>query len=229
MKRSAPCKTAPKSSEIAGLLVCILTPVSLTAHTNPAKPHDDTYVTRFRAGAVVASDSSEHWTVTDFPRSSDNASLICSSDAPTGEISERAESESQEKSLPSPPAPGPGMLSDCAFKNPMRPWRIDNECKAVLDEVAMRLHDEPESKLVIVGNAEPTEKHPNLAAERAVNSKAYLTGGEAKQAIDPNRIECRTGSGGTTTVEFWDLPPGATFSLEGTKKVDEHIIKPVRH
>jgi hypothetical protein len=110
----------------------------------------------------------------------------------------------------------------------MRPSRIDNECKAVLDEVSLRLQHEPESRLVIVGNAEPTEKRLNLAAERAVHSKAYLTGGEAKQAIEPNRIECRTGSEGTKTVDFWDLPPGATFSVEGTKKVDEQPIKSVR-
>src|SRR5260370_855738 len=40
-----------------------------------------------------------------------------------------------------------------------------------------------------LGNAEPTEKRKNLAAERAVNLKAYLTGGESKLGIDPSRIE----------------------------------------
>src|SRR5207248_8167892 len=64
--------------------------------------------------------------------------------------------------------------------------------KAILDDVALRLQRDPEAKLVIVGNAEPTEKRKNLAAERAVNSKAYLSGGEAKQAIDASRIETRS-------------------------------------
>ena len=67
--------------------------------------------------------------------------------------------------------------------------------KAALDDVAKNLQQNADSKLVIVGNAEPTEKRKNLAAERAVNSKAYLTGGESKLGIDPSRIEVRTGSG----------------------------------
>ena len=53
----------------------------------------------------------------------------------------------------------------------------------------------------IVGNAEPTEKRPNLAAERAVNSKAYLTSGEAQLGIDPSRIETRTGNAGARTAD----------------------------
>ena len=65
------------------------------------------------------------------------------------------------------------------------------------------------------------------AAERAVNAKAYLSGGEAKQAIDASRIETRTGSAGTMTSEFWIVPAGATFSGEGTQPVDESKVKAV--
>ena len=83
---------------------------------------------------------------------------------------------------------------------------MDNTCKAILDDVAKNLQQNPDSKLVIVGNAEPTEKRKNLAAERAVNAKVYLSGGEAKQAIDASRIEARTGSAGTMTSEFWIVP-----------------------
>jgi hypothetical protein len=74
-----------------------------------------------------------------------------------------------------------------------------------------------------VGNAEPTEERKNLAAERGVNSKAYLTGGES----NPSRIEVRTGSGGTKTAEYWTVPAGATFSGEGTQRVDETKVKAV--
>ena len=83
------------------------------------------------------------------------------------------------------------------------------------------------SDTTFVGNAEPTEKRKNLAAERAVNSKAYLTGGESKLGIDPSRIEVRTGSGGTKTAEYWTVPAGATFSGEGTQRVDETKVKAV--
>jgi hypothetical protein len=109
----------------------------------------------------------------------------------------------------------------------VKPWRVDNTCKAVLDDVAQRLQHDPETKLVIVGNQAPTEKRRNLAAERAVNSKAYLSGGEAKQAIDPSRIEVRTGNGGAKTADYWIVPAGATFSAEGTAPVNESRIKPI--
>ena len=74
---------------------------------------------------------------------------------------------------------------------------------------------------MIVGNSDPSEKRKNLAAERAVDAKAYLSGGEAKQGIDPSRIETRTGNGGTKTADFWIVPAGATFAGEGTQPVDE--------
>ena len=90
-----------------------------------------------------------------------------------------------------------------------------------------RLQHDPDAKLVIVGNSEPGEKRKNLAGERAVNSKAYLSGGEAKQAIDASRIEVRTGSAGTKTAEYWVVPAGATFSAPGTEVVDESMVKAV--
>src|SRR4029077_20467953 len=73
----------------------------------------------------------------------------------------------------------------------------------------------------------PTEKRKNLAAERAVNSKAYITGGEAKLGIDPSRIETRTGSAATMTAEYWIVPAGGTFSEAGTQAVDESVVKAV--
>jgi len=128
---------------------------------------------------------------------------------------------------PPPPAPQASRLSQCDFPNKVKPWRVDNTCKAILDDVAKNLQQNADSKLVIVGNATPTEKRKNLAAERAVDSKFYLTSGEAQLGIDPSRIETRTGSGGTTTAEYWIVPAGATFSGEGTQPVDESTVKAV--
>jgi len=129
--------------------------------------------------------------------------------------------------VPPPPPPQASKLSECEFPNKVKPWRVDNTCKAVLDDVAARLQHDPDAKLVIVGNAEPGEKRKNLAGERAVNSKAYLSGGEAKQAIDASRIEVRTGGAGTKTAEYWVVPAGATFAGEGTTVVDESAVKAV--
>ncbi len=126
-----------------------------------------------------------------------------------------------------PPPPKASKLSQCDFPNEKKPWRVDNTCKAILDDVALRLQQEADAKLVIVGNADPSEKRKNLAAERALNSKAYLSGGEAKQAIDASRIETRTGNGGTKTAEYWVVPAGATFDSTGTEVVDETKVKPV--
>ncbi len=128
---------------------------------------------------------------------------------------------------PPPPPPKASKLSQCDFPNPKKPWRVDNTCKAILDDVALRLQQEPDAKLVIVGNAEPGEKRKDLAAERAVDSKAYLSGGEAKQAIDASRIETRTGNGGTKTAEYWVVPAGATFDSTGTEPVDETKVKAI--
>jgi len=131
---------------------------------------------------------------------------------------------------PPPPPPQASKLAECGFENMAKikkPWRVDNECKGKLDDVAKNLQQNADNKLVIVGNAEPTEKRKNLAAERAVNSKAYITGGEAKLGIDPSRIECRTGSAGTMTAEYWIVPAGGTFSEAGTQPVDESVVKAV--
>jgi hypothetical protein len=131
---------------------------------------------------------------------------------------------------PPPPPPQASKLTDCDFENMAKigkPWRVDNECKGKLDDVAKNLQQNADNKLVIVGNAEPAEKRKNLAAERAVNSKAYLTGGEAKLGIDPNRIETRTSSEGTKTAEYWIVPGGGAFSEANTQPVDESVVKAV--
>ena len=130
---------------------------------------------------------------------------------------------------PPPPPPAASKLSECSFPNKVKPWRVDNTCKAVLDDVAQALKNQADAKLVIVGFADPAEakRRKNLAAERAVNAKAYLSGGEAKQAIDPSRIETRTGSGGGQKTEYWIVPAGSNFSEPDTQPVNESRVKPI--
>jgi OmpA family len=134
-----------------------------------------------------------------------------------------------ENPPPPPPPPAASKLSECSFPNKVKPWRVDNTCKAVLDDVAQALKNQPDAKLVIVGFADPAEakRRKNLAAERAVNAKAYLSGGEAKQAIDPSRIEVRTGSGGGQKTEYWIVPAGANFNQPDTQPVNESRVKPI--
>jgi hypothetical protein len=117
------------------------------------------------------------------------------------------------------------LISDCEFKNAKKLARIDNECKAVLDEVALRLQHEPNGKLVVVGFAEEEEevKVTEVEGLRAYNAKAYLTGGEAKQQIDANRIEVRQSEDRATgsKAQFYFVPEGGTFTVKDTTVVDE--------
>ncbi len=130
---------------------------------------------------------------------------------------------------PPPPPPQSSKLSECSYPNKAKPWRVDNTCKAVLDDVGQALKNQADARVVIVGFADPDElkKRKNLAGERAVNAKAYLSGGEAKQAIDPSRLEVRTGAGGGQKAEFWLVPAGANFTEADTQPVDENKVKAI--
>ena len=124
---------------------------------------------------------------------------------------------------PPPPPPQANKINQIEFPNTVKPWRVDNTAKAVLDDVALRLQREPDARLVVVGSKDPTEKRPNLDAERAVDSKFYLTN---DKGIDPNRIECRSGGTAGKVAEFWIVPAGATY--QGSEPVvDENRIKPI--
>ncbi len=133
-----------------------------------------------------------------------------------------------------PPPPTASKLNEITFPNEKKPARVDNTAKAILDDVALRLQREPDSKAVVVGyaTAEETKKKANkeLAAQRAVNTKACLDGAEAScenqsKQIDPSRIEVRTGTGDQNKAEIWIVPSGASFTGEGTMPVDESKFK----
>jgi hypothetical protein len=114
---------------------------------------------------------------------------------------------------------------------------VDNEAKAILDDDASALKNDPNAKLVIVGYAdgEPpvyvgrgkNRQQMDLAAQRAVNAKAYLV---QQQGIDPSRIEVRKGTGKDHVAEIFWLPQGADSAscplLQGTTPVDESVVKP---
>jgi len=112
-----------------------------------------------------------------------------------------------------PPVPQSSKLGECDFKT----TRVDNACKAVLDDVALRLQRDADSKAVIVGYSGPGEGKAR-AAQRATNAKAYLV---KEKGIDASRIELRTGMEGSKKAEFYLVPAGATFSDPNTEVVME--------
>jgi hypothetical protein len=136
-----------------------------------------------------------------------------------------------------PPPPTCSKVNSIQFPDLKRPWRVDNTAKAILDDVASRLKADPNAKIVIVGYADG-EKAPmigtgknrhkmNLAAQRAVNAKAYLV---QQQGIDPSRVEVRQGTGQQKVADIIWVPQGADENacadLQNTTPVDENVVKP---
>jgi hypothetical protein len=133
-----------------------------------------------------------------------------------------------------PPAPTTTALCTINFdRDKRRPSRVDNEAKACLDDIALSAQRDSAAKLAITGNSEPSEKMASkVAAERAVNEKAYLVG---EKGLDASRISVYTGTAGTKTAATTIIPAGATLDTTGLTPVDETAVKaiprtaPVRH
>lgn len=111
-----------------------------------------------------------------------------------------------------PPPPQATKVGDCGYAKAGMS-RFDNACKRVGDDVALRLKNDPTSKLVIVGYADPKEPNAGkLAATRADGAKKYL----GEKNIDASRITTRVGkaSGAAAEnrrVDFVIVPEGATY------------------
>jgi hypothetical protein len=118
-------------------------------------------------------------------------------------------------------------VGTCNFSDPKRAARVDNVCKAVLDEVALQLRREPNGRLVVVGYAEEAEvlNASDIDGQRSVNIKHYLTEGEGQAGIDPARIEARTGPHGSKSSKLYFVPQDASFTSGETVIVDESKTK----
>ena len=123
-----------------------------------------------------------------------------------------------------PVKPTTTSLCSISFdRNPQRPTRVDNEGKACLDDLALNLQRSTDAKLYVVGNAASSEKNgPKLAAERAVNTKAYLVG---EKGIDASRVMVFTGTQDAKTVADTLVPAGADTSSMTVTPVDESAVK----
>jgi outer membrane protein OmpA-like peptidoglycan-associated protein len=113
---------------------------------------------------------------------------------------------------PVPPPPQASKINECAFGKPLSA-RIDNVCKRILDDVALRLQNEPRATAVIIGYSDPKERRPDrISGERGSNAVKYL----GEKGIDASRITTRTGAGqaGATDNRRIDIiwvPEGATY------------------
>lgn len=122
-----------------------------------------------------------------------------------------------------PPAPTQRDLGDIAFKKDNA--RVDNEAKGKLDQIADEIKADPANKAVVIGYYDPNEKAgKRLAAQRAVNTKAYLT---EEKGIDPSIIDVYTSTDGGMRAKTILVPAGATYT-GGGEKVDETKVKPTK-
>jgi outer membrane protein OmpA-like peptidoglycan-associated protein len=187
--------------------------------------------------------------------SSGAAAVFASTGAPTGTVNvtvtvtdDKAQTATASTSVTilAPyvaPIPHVQQLGTIDFsKDKKNPTRANNEAKASLDGIALQLQQNPDAKLVVVGEADSKEqaktakevefalKHKHakvvdLAAERAVNVKDYLV---TEKGIDASRISVVTDTKDSQAVETYLVPSGATFTndVTGTTVVDESAVKP---
>jgi outer membrane protein OmpA-like peptidoglycan-associated protein len=112
-----------------------------------------------------------------------------------------------------PPPPQAGKINECLFGKPLS-TRIDNVCKRILDDVALRLQSEPRATTVTIGYSDPKERRPGqVAGDRATHVVKYL----GEKGIDASRVTTRTGSGQAGAnaqnhrVDIIWVPQGATY------------------
>jgi hypothetical protein len=164
------------------------------------------------AGTLSGSGASETLDTAGLPSGPVHVSTTCTDDRGLSD----ATTTMVNVEVPLPP-PMPSKLGECDFKTA----RVDNKCKAILDDVALRLQRDADAKAVIVGYSGPKEGKA-IAAQRATNAKTYLV---KEKGIDPGRIEVRTGMDGGKRAEFYLVPAGATFSDPNTEMVMEKPMK----
>ncbi len=104
-----------------------------------------------------------------------------------------------------PAAPTANKTNEIAFKNSSA--YVDNRAKAVLDDIALRLQQDPNSSTTLVGYADPSERGAKtLAARRAANAATYLT---KTKGIDPGRVHTSTSTEPGAKADIWMVPAGA--------------------
>jgi len=119
---------------------------------------------------------------------------------------------------PPPPKPTASKIDQCLFRT--YSTRVDNVCKRILDNVALRLQNETGAHVVVIGyaSAGKSAKSQRLAerraAARAENTKKYLV----SKGVSADRIETRTGTATAgasvkenNRIEIIWVPEGATY------------------
>jgi len=214
---TASCSTSiavrPKPAPVAPTMSCAANSSTvnagerptITAVVNDASGTPITYAWQANAGQIIGNGASVQfdtsglapgtYTVTGRAENGDHSACDCSTT-----VTVQAP----------PPAPAASKISECSFA--LNSARADNVCKRVLDDVAVRLQNDPKAKIVFVGYADAKERgRQKLAAQRADSAKKYLT---EKKTVDASRVDARTDTSAGKegrSVEIILVPEGGTF------------------
>jgi hypothetical protein len=148
--------------------------------------------------------------------SNKNQATLDTTDAPPGPIAVRATAFDDRQlsastvvnvnvEAPVPAAPSAQKLMPLDFKTGSA--YVDNRSKAILDDVALKMQQDPNLNAVLAGSALPGEGGA-MALRRAQNAMAYLT---KSKGIDAQRIQVKASPEPGQKVEIWTLPAGATL------------------
>lgn len=91
-----------------------------------------------------------------------------------------------------PPPAEPTLLTFSCAEFPSGNTRIDNRCKAILDDVALQLRQNPRATAVVTGHSDSAgsdEVNNRMSLERADNAETYLVD---THGINGNRIDTAT-------------------------------------
>jgi outer membrane protein OmpA-like peptidoglycan-associated protein len=104
-----------------------------------------------------------------------------------------------------PPAAAPTAQKMLSLDFKPNSAYVDNRSKAILDDVALKLQQDPTSTALLSGSAEPSESG-KLAGQRADNAKTYLT---KSKGIDGQRLQTKNSDAPGRSVDIWTIPQGA--------------------
>ena len=127
--------------------------------------------------------------------------------------------------VPAPPQVFPPISPCGPIFFPFNSARINNEHKACLDEIALRMQQDPRASLVIDGHRDSSER-VGISLTRANNARDYLVN---EKGVDTSRITvrnfgdtCPHDSGDPNLnrrVEFWIVPAdGKASDIDALKK-----------
>ena len=182
--------------------------VSVTATATSPQNFTLSYTWRANAGNVVGSGTTVQFDTTGLAP----GSYVITGRADDGH-GQAADCTANVTVQQPPPPPQASKINECAFK-PAISARVDNVCKRVLDDVALRLQNEPKGTVVVVGFADPKDKRATkLSTDRANNAQTYLVG----KGIDKSRIVVRAGTGqegagaANHRIDIIWVPDGASY------------------